>query len=173
MIPPIDVSCLFVLNILADPECTPIVALTSCSALSPIHDHINPESLEEEELLDAILTGNEDKIGSLMRRRGVNPSAQTKGNALGAAVRSGYKWTVEFMLEEGADVNFEIGAHGTALRAAIYGGNEHLIGLLLDNNADGNSRGGKYSAFKMAISRGWTDKRMYRVLRFPGYNTSY
>jgi hypothetical protein len=46
------------------------------------------------------------------------------------------------LLNEGADVNIEGGAHGHALQASIIGGNSEVVRLLLDKGANVNAQGG-------------------------------
>jgi len=56
----------------------------------------------------------------------------------------GLRFTVQQLLEKGADINAQEGSYANALQAASAGGHGQVVKLLLDNGADVNKQGGGY-----------------------------
>ena len=61
---------------------------------------------------------------------------------------------VDYLLNQGIDVNIESGFHGSALQAASIGGHEQIVRLLVDKGADVNMEGGEYGSALQAASYG-------------------
>ena len=71
----------------------------------------------------------------------VNTRLQDVGTALYMASEYGYETVVKQLLENGAEVNAQLGRHlGTALYMASRAGPEAMVKLLLGNGADVNRR---------------------------------
>jgi hypothetical protein len=62
--------------------------------------------------------------------------------ALYAAAYMGLLECIQWLLENGAEVNHQGGKYGTALQAACIGGHEVIVKLLLKNGAEVNLQGG-------------------------------
>jgi ankyrin repeat protein len=59
---------------------------------------------------------------------------------LSIASADGYERVVRVLLDNGADVNAQVGVHGDALSAASAGGFEQIVYMLLDSGADIHAR---------------------------------
>ncbi|RFU24235.1 hypothetical protein B7463_g12105, partial [Scytalidium lignicola] len=66
----------------------------------------------------------------------------TNHTALQMAASCGDTSTIEFLINNGASVNFHGGYFGTALQAAAYHGHSEVVTILLDRGADPNSEAG-------------------------------
>ncbi|KAH1416219.1 hypothetical protein KXW31_004599 [Aspergillus fumigatus] len=72
-----------------------------------------------------------------------NPRAfRIMATAIYYAALAGLRYTVEMLLEKGANVNAEGGYDGTALQAASAGGHHNVVQLLLAKGANVNAQGG-------------------------------
>ena len=96
--------------------------------------------------------------------RAVNALAPDGNAALGLAAYLGHRPVVEFLLREGADVNFATPKDRfTALTGAISSGHADVVGLLLAEGADANHRyEGGNTPLTEAASNG--DPRVVRAL---------
>ena len=90
-----------------------------------------------------------------------DPASLTQGNpnkqiqALLKASSRGNEKAVQFLLEQGADVNAQSGFRGNALQAASSKGHGKVVQLLLEKGANVNAQGGYYSnALQAASSKG-------------------
>lgn len=83
------------------------------------------------------LRGEHLKVAKLLLARGadVNASADTGYTALHVAAGLGQLEMVDFLLENGADINAR-DTRGTPLQAAVLLGDESVVARLIDGNAD-------------------------------------
>ncbi|KAI1313190.1 ankyrin repeat-containing domain protein [Xylaria venustula] len=83
----------------------------------------------------------------------VNEEGGHFGNALQAACAGGHVPSVQWLIEQGADVNSK-GRYGSALKVACLCGHDDVVRLLLEAGArSGLSHGGHFDAFEAAVSR--------------------
>ena len=95
----------------------------------------------------------------------------TTPSGLYVACDSGLLQLSKLLLDNGADVNAQVGSRGNALRAAVRKDNIEIVQLLLDRGAEVNAQGGICgNALQAAISRKKTD--MVRDLLHRGANVN-
>jgi len=70
-----------------------------------------------------------------------------------AAARKGYSKVVSYLIEAGADVNFQVNGGWTALMEAVYRGNEDCVKVLLDKGANVNIKSEGITALILVRSR--------------------
>ncbi len=113
--------------------------------------------------------GNVDKLKSLLAKNtiNINKPDYKKDTALLIAIQKNKIDAVKFLLENGADPNYQRPDSITPLRSAIDNENEKIVALLLENGADVNidnangwvplmsaARSGNLSIVKMLIDKG-------------------
>ncbi|KAJ7595613.1 ankyrin repeat-containing protein [Mycena floridula] len=105
-------------------------------------------------LLGASSNGNLD-IVKLLIKKGVSPK---NGQIFHRACYCGHLEVVQFLVENGANVNVLSGHWGTALLAAIDGNEKEVVEFLIQSGADVNATGGKPSTpLQLAIQTGHKD----------------
>jgi ankyrin repeat protein len=78
---------------------------------------------------------------------------------------------IQFLLDDGADVNAKGGHYGNALQAAVDSDNEGIVRYLVERGADVNARGGEYgNALQAAAHNGNKDIVRYLVERGANVN---
>ncbi|KAI1439483.1 hypothetical protein F5Y02DRAFT_425549 [Annulohypoxylon stygium] len=85
-------------------------------------------------------------------------------SALYYASLGGLIYSVQMLLDKGADMNAQGGFYGNALQAASYGGHEKIVQMLLDKGADMNAQGGFYGNALQAVSEGGHEKIVQMLL---------
>jgi hypothetical protein len=78
---------------------------------------------------------------------------------------------IQFLLEDGADVNAKGGHYGSALQAAVYHGQDDIVRLLVERGAKVDAQGGWYgNALHIAAKNGKEDTVCYLVERGADVN---
>lgn len=119
----------------------------------------------------AAFNGHASVVRGLIKRTLNNGDKTPHGEttALQWASRGGYLEVVQTILEHGANVNAQGGAHGTALQAASRGGHVEVVKLLLVNEANIKNLSWRYStALQAASEGGYID--IVRILLEAGAN---
>ena len=68
------------------------------------------------------------------------------------AAREGHDQMIQFLLDQGADINAQSGGYGNALQVASSEGHNNAVQILLENEADVNTQGGIYGNALQAAS---------------------
>ena len=116
----------------------------------------NQSSPEIDELMYAAREGDLIKVQSILKRGTVTIHTQGPLNltALAAAVPSGNVKLVQFLIDQGSDVNVNV-AETTPLSRAINTQDVEMVQLLLDAGANPNFRGkGQKPLIHLAIIQG-------------------
>ena len=79
------------------------------------------------------------------------------------AVEGGYDQIVQLLLDQGADINAQIGRYGNALCTAIYNSDDKMVQMLLDKGADVDTQS-NYGSALQAASYANNDKLMQMLL---------
>ncbi|KAH8813960.1 hypothetical protein DL96DRAFT_1821161 [Flagelloscypha sp. PMI_526] len=116
-------------------------------------------------LCAAVLARSRAEVFSTLFAKGAR--ANTTWNGIGLlcyAADAGLFHIVQLLIEEGADVNLQGGAHGLALQAAARRGHYAVVRYLVEKGADVNLQGGEYgSALQAAAEWGHDTVVQYLV----------
>jgi ankyrin repeat protein len=109
----------------------------------PLEIEIDDLPLRRDHLLAlAAKAGSIPICEELLKRgmpiNGVNPWGRY-GSALAAAAFFGKLHVVEFLVENGADINLPLEYHGSALCAAVYSGESEVVKYLVEKGANVNA----------------------------------
>ncbi|KAJ7585589.1 ankyrin repeat-containing domain protein [Mycena floridula] len=115
---------------------------------------VNLQVQGETALENATINGKLD-IVKLLIAKGVSPK---KEHIFQVACFWGRLEVVQFLVENGADVNALHRDWGTALRAAVQGSQSKVIEFLIESGADVNATGGEpLTPLQLAIQKGYKE----------------
>ena len=116
----------------------------------------------------AVERGYTDVVKSILAREDRGRMVESSySNALNAAERRGYTAIVKLFLDDGVEIDSDLGFGETLLMHAARDGYTDMVKLLIDRGADVNARSrGGYTALKYAVDRG--HKEIVKLLKEAG-----